>query len=101
MRLLNTSTIQPHDFPGKEVPDYAILSHTWGQGEVTHHEGKERAGYAKIIKCCALAARDGWEYVWIDTLLHVGMSPVLTIPYKSGCKCRRVLSLACQSTKLA
>ena len=74
MRLLNTSTIpiQFSEFPASKVPYYAILSHTWGEEEVSFEDmqndsGKDKAGFAKIESCCALAARDGWEYVWIDT----------------------------------
>jgi hypothetical protein len=72
MRLLNTSTIQFREFHGSQVPYYAILSHTWGEEEVSFDEmqdgkGKDKAGYKKIADCCALAASDGWDYVWIDT----------------------------------
>jgi hypothetical protein len=72
MRLLNTSTIQFCEFHGSQVPYYAILSHTWGEEEVSFDEmqdgkGKDKAGYEKIADCCALAASDGWDYVWIDT----------------------------------
>jgi hypothetical protein len=72
MRLLNTSTIQFREFHGSQVPYYAILSHTWGEEEVSFDEmqdgkGKDKAGYKKIADCCTLAANDGWDYVWIDT----------------------------------
>ena len=72
MRLLNTSTIQFREFHGNQIPYYAILSHTWGAEEVSFDEmqdgkGKDKAGYKKIADCCALAASDGWDYVWIDT----------------------------------
>jgi hypothetical protein len=54
-------------------PPYAILSHTWSEGqEVTYDElvagtGKHKAGYAKILFCINRAAEDGIEYCWIDT----------------------------------
>jgi hypothetical protein len=72
MRLLNTSTIQFREFHGSQVPYYAILSHTWGEEEVSFDEmqdekGRDKVGYKKIADCCALAASDGWDYVWIDT----------------------------------
>lgn len=72
MRLINTSTIKLHEFHGDQVPDYAILSHTWGEEEVSlqeleRAESKARAGYSKIISCCELANVLGWEYAWIDT----------------------------------
>jgi hypothetical protein len=56
------------------VPPYAILSHTWGEDdeEVTFQDltegvGKSKAGYGKIRFCGKQAARDGLQYVWIDT----------------------------------
>ncbi|KAK4693540.1 hypothetical protein P7C71_g3882, partial [Lecanoromycetidae sp. Uapishka_2] len=72
MRLLDTSAITLREFHGHKVPDYAILSHTWGEEEVSYQElGKAEsrylAGYSKIAGCCALAKSQGLEYVWIDT----------------------------------
>ena len=72
MRLLSTFTLRFHEFQGESVPYYAILSHTWTDEEVSLQEmkkgdGKDKAGFAKIKSCCALAASEGWEYVWIDT----------------------------------
>jgi hypothetical protein len=54
-------------------PPYAILSHTWSDGqEVTYNElvagaGKDKTGYAKIRFCSERAAADGLEYCWVDT----------------------------------
>jgi hypothetical protein len=54
-------------------PLYAILSHTWTEGEeVTYEElvvgtGKEKTGYAKIRFCVDRAAEDGLQYSWVDT----------------------------------
>jgi hypothetical protein len=72
MRLLNTSKIKFDEFYGSEIPPYAILSHTWGDGEVSFQDfrdgkGKNRDGHRKITECCRLAASDGWQFVWIDT----------------------------------
>ena len=55
MRLLNTSTIQFREFHGSQVPYYAILSHTWGEEEVSFEEmqdgkGKDKAEYKKIAR---------------------------------------------------
>lgn len=67
MRLLNTTTHELHEYFGSQIPYYAILSHRWGNGEVTFQdlksEGRARhAGWAKIAGCCAQAKSDGWEY---------------------------------------
>jgi hypothetical protein len=54
-------------------PPYAILSHTWTNGEeITYQDlvagtGQDRAGYAKILFCVDKAAEDGLQYSWVDT----------------------------------
>jgi hypothetical protein len=73
MHLLNAETRKLEQFPGGHIPPYAILSHTWGEKEVSMHdlindtnvESKER--YIKIKHSCEQARVDGLEYVWIDT----------------------------------
>ena len=62
------------DFVGDNIPQYAILSHTWGvdDEEVTFKElvkgtGKSKAGYDKIRFCGEQARRDGLQYFWVDT----------------------------------
>jgi hypothetical protein len=35
MRLLNAYTLEIEHFLQREVPEYVILSHTWGKDEVT------------------------------------------------------------------
>lgn len=72
MRLLHTRTLELSEFLENATPAYAILSHTWEKEEVSFKDmqgpnAKKKAGYAKIQKCCQQAARDGYEYVWIDT----------------------------------
>ncbi len=34
MRLLNTTTYALKNFLGEDIPEYAILSHTWGEEEI-------------------------------------------------------------------
>lgn len=72
MRLLSTLTRKLHEFFDENTPPYAILSHTWGDDEVSFqdlesNETTNKAGYSKIKSCCELAASEGWRYVWIDT----------------------------------
>jgi hypothetical protein len=72
MRLLHTQTLELGEFLENATPAYAILSHTWEQEEVLYQDmqgpdAKQKAGYTKIRRCCEQAARDGYEYVWIDT----------------------------------
>ncbi|KAF2187411.1 kinesin light chain 1 [Zopfia rhizophila CBS 207.26] len=60
-------------FDDDSTPPYAILSHTWTEGqEIIYTEllagtGAEKDGYAKIRFCGERAAKDGLEYFWVDT----------------------------------
>lgn len=73
MRLLNVANIlELKEFIGSGVPPYAILSHTWEDDEITLQQMKDPAsalkkGYRKIQQTCALAARDGLGFAWVDT----------------------------------
>ncbi|KAI0471954.1 heterokaryon incompatibility protein-domain-containing protein [Xylariaceae sp. FL0804] len=76
MRLLHTTELLVQDFNG-DVPPYAILSHTWGDEELSFsdmEDGRKDGrslrslkGWQKITQCCKQAISDGFEYVWIDT----------------------------------
>lgn len=72
MLLLNTGTFEIEEFTDYTVPQYAILSHTWGKGEVTFQDmngadAKNKKGYTKPEQCCSVAKDNGFQYVWIDT----------------------------------
>jgi len=76
MRLLKrlpNGDFELTSFGDDNPPPYAILSHTWTDGqEVTYGElvarrGKDKTGYAKIRFCGERAAQDGLEYFWVDT----------------------------------
>jgi hypothetical protein len=72
MRLLNTTKRELEEFGGNEIPLYAILSHTWGESEITFQDiegddAEEKVGYEKVRETCSRAAADGFDYVWIDT----------------------------------
>ncbi|KAN0107968.1 HET domain containing protein [Hyaloscypha variabilis] len=71
MRLLNTRTRKLEEFFEKDIPNYAILSHTWGKEEIIFKDfdaelGPRRSS-AKIDGCCTHALTDRLDYVWIDT----------------------------------
>ncbi|RYN80660.1 hypothetical protein AA0119_g13495 [Alternaria tenuissima] len=67
------------DLIGDKIPPYAILSHTWKEGqEVTFADLKDldnavdvdtqrKEGYQKIRFCAQQAKRDGLDYFWVDT----------------------------------
>ena len=72
MRLLNAKTRKLEEFNG-EIPSYAILSHTWGNEEVSLKDVtngvdiEKMKGYRKIHFTCEQALKDKLEYVWCDT----------------------------------
>lgn len=71
MRLLNVNTLKLEEFYGR-IPDYVILSHRWGDEEVTFKDmsgtnPKQRKGWEKVKGCCDLALKRGHWYAWIDT----------------------------------
>ncbi|KAF2633867.1 HET-domain-containing protein, partial [Macroventuria anomochaeta] len=62
------------EFYGKQIPEYAILSHTWiaSNEEVSFKElvkgrGKGKAGYRKLHFCAEQAVKDQLQYFWVDT----------------------------------
>jgi len=76
MRLLRRKSNDGFElitFRTDDLPPYAILSHTWIDGEeVTYDElvavtGKNKAGYDKIRFCGERAAADNLQYFWVDT----------------------------------
>lgn len=74
MRLINTETLELHEFFESQAPPYAILSHTWDKDEITFQEMSSkapssmlRAGYKKIQDTCKIAQTRGWKWAWIDT----------------------------------
>ncbi|KAI0416782.1 heterokaryon incompatibility protein-domain-containing protein [Xylaria grammica] len=88
MRLLNVKTFRLQEFLISNTPRYAILSHTWGTEEVlyqdvtkdvpeerdesntdarsTQQSWSYKEGARKLRDSAALAAREGYEYIWID-----------------------------------
>ncbi|KAG4442159.1 hypothetical protein IFR05_002372 [Cadophora sp. M221] len=93
MRLLNTITLEMHEFfasstighpktqqpkslnsSNSQILEYAILSHVWGLEEVSFQDimgsrvlAEKKIGYAKIVGSCRQARQDGFNYIWIDT----------------------------------
>ena len=73
MRLLNTRTHRLEEFSSERCPPYAILSHTWGEQEVSfadfnnRRKAKKKSGYRKIRYVCTQAIKDNLDYIWVDT----------------------------------
>jgi hypothetical protein len=81
MRLINTHTLELVDAERLLWPPYAVLSHRWGNLEVTLQEWQltalygntgpqisHKEGYQKIRQFCHLAAREGFGFGWADTV---------------------------------
>ncbi|KAK3385933.1 heterokaryon incompatibility protein-domain-containing protein [Podospora didyma] len=72
MRLLNVDTLELVMVESAAGHPYTILSHTWGNGEVTYDrlmsgDYKSLPGYGKIKGCCDVSRKEGYLYTWIDT----------------------------------
>ncbi|KAK6433557.1 hypothetical protein LTR95_010268 [Oleoguttula sp. CCFEE 5521] len=72
MWLLNAKTRKLEYADRQRHTHYAILSHTWGDGEVLFDDidephAKRLVGYKKIDFACRQALDDQLQYVWIDT----------------------------------
>ena len=73
MRLLDVSSLQARSFELRDAPQYAILSHTWGEEEISFQDLTERAnnrnklGWKKILGFCEVCKPLGLNWVWIDT----------------------------------
>jgi hypothetical protein len=76
MRLLNANNFTLSSFDDEDtLPPYAILSHTWGDDELTFKDLTDLSRsqfslierYKKVEKCCAEALKWKLEWVWIDT----------------------------------
>ncbi|QDS76637.1 hypothetical protein FKW77_007995 [Venturia effusa] len=74
MWLLNAETLKLEEFldDRRIKRQYAILSHTWEDEEVSFDEihleaAKSKKGYDKIRKTCRQAVADGLKYAWVDT----------------------------------
>ncbi|KAK4450845.1 heterokaryon incompatibility protein-domain-containing protein [Podospora aff. communis PSN243] len=76
MRLIDVNTLKLHEFVGPWlVPgSYAILSHTWGEDEVTFQDiqnldesVRSKTGFSKIFHAAKQAKQDGYTWLWVDT----------------------------------
>jgi hypothetical protein len=74
MRLLKADSpeLELVEFFGDRIPEYAILSHTWGDDEVLYQdlqigEYRQKLGYVKIRYICDQARRDDLHWCWVDT----------------------------------
>lgn len=62
------------DLPDRQIPSYAILSHTWNQDsdevvyqDILNDRAKDKIGYKKIKFCATQAGKDGLRHIWVDS----------------------------------
>ncbi|KAK1857185.1 het domain-containing protein [Colletotrichum chrysophilum] len=97
MRLLDARTLRVLEFNNDAIPPYAILSHTWGEEEITYQDlnsqldqiytqikamgnflkaengyqfssqVKTKKGFVKVEQAAKRALSDRYDYIWIDT----------------------------------
>ncbi|KAI0813189.1 HET-domain-containing protein [Xylaria sp. FL0064] len=73
MWLINTTSLELEEYVGRaNFPPYAILSHTWGDAEVSYDDyrdpvKRQQLDTSKIDLTCEHARQDGLAYAWIDT----------------------------------
>jgi len=76
MRLIDVNTLKLYEFMGSQLlqVDYAILSHTWGEEEVTFQDMehlnktvRSKKGFPKILHAAKRAKEDGLNWLWVDT----------------------------------
>ncbi|KAK2755647.1 het domain protein [Colletotrichum kahawae] len=79
MRLIEASSINSAepliklvDFTPDQIPDYTILSHTWGSDEFVYadirdHTAVGKPSFKKVRHSCHKTIDDGFQYVWIDS----------------------------------
>ncbi|KAH8730401.1 heterokaryon incompatibility protein-domain-containing protein, partial [Phaeosphaeriaceae sp. PMI808] len=72
MRLFNVETFKLETFFNSDVPEYAALSHTWGDEEVTFQDistgfDRTKKGWTKILKSAVEAGNHNCKYIWVDT----------------------------------
>jgi Heterokaryon incompatibility protein (HET) len=77
MWLINVKTLDIELILDQNVPEYAILSHTWGKDELTFQDVNKKGALAswpqdhtalqKILFTCREAEKQGLSYAWVDT----------------------------------
>jgi hypothetical protein len=73
MWLINCHSFGLEFFHDPSKVKYAILSHTWGDGEVTFKDiadlekARSLKGFEKIRSTCEMAIKHGFRYAWVDT----------------------------------
>jgi len=74
MRLINTQTLELEEYFGSQIPKYAILSHTWRDGEVTFQDWQDplrrsakKTDSRKSWRRAKFSRSQSLQYLWVDT----------------------------------
>jgi hypothetical protein len=78
MCLINVDTLKLEEHFSKYIPKYTILSHTWGEDEVTFknmqrplEEIEHKRGFSKIHGCIKQTRLQSLSYCWVDTCCSI------------------------------
>jgi len=80
MRLINTTTLQLVEHVS-DIPEYAVLSHTWGNEEISFQDWNRiqrldwprrtsltfKDAFQKVTTFCRLCQDAGYDWAWVDT----------------------------------
>lgn len=75
MWLINTQSLALEEVVDPSSVEYAILSHTWEDEEVTFQDfnnleqsgARQKTGFSKILKTCETARGMNLRFAWVDT----------------------------------
>lgn len=73
MWLIDTATLHLKYFSNHPQGEYAILSHTWDEEEITFQDwtqpdiARAKKGFHKVEMTVRLAKRTELRYAWVDT----------------------------------
>lgn len=96
MRLIDVDTLEIKAFSEQDVPDYAILSHTWGPDEVTFQEMSLITRMSSVSQAFSSQRSDGSSdgdvsrvydsgaiMVAMEMLVHGGWGAGMNVPNTS------------------
>ncbi|TKA29108.1 hypothetical protein B0A54_16218 [Friedmanniomyces endolithicus] len=112
MRLLHLTSLEFQEFYGESIPPYAILSHRWGEGEVSYKDMRKKRnlegpGFAKVQGFCNFARsnlsvdsvienEDGTEPGWNESTLKWGWIDACCIDSSSSAELTEAINFMFQ-----
>lgn len=95
MHLLNTETLELHDFAGP-LPSYSVLSHAHGNDDIAFKDFRNpeilphKPGFYRLRQACSQALSHGSKWLWSDAVcIDRDSSAALTEAFNSLAKIHR------------